>query len=116
MAKYMLLLNQAPDEYDGVSQEDMMAIIAEYVAWVDKMTAEGRYQAGSKLAPEAGRRVTAKAGDLEVHDSPFTEAHEILGGYMIIEAEDYDHALELVRDHPHLKYERAMEIRRVHEA
>src|SRR5260370_37857668 len=43
-----------------------------------------------------GRRVTASG----VADGPFVEAKEVGGGYMIVSAENYDRAVEVVRACP----------------
>ena len=46
-----------------------------------------------------------------ITDGPFTETHEVLGGYYIIEAADYDEAVKLTLDHPHLEYGGTIEVR-----
>lgn len=46
-------------------------------------------------------------------DGPYSEAKEVIGGYFAIEAADYDEALDLCRDCPHLKYGERIELRRV---
>jgi len=37
-------------------------------------------------------------------DGPYTETKEIVGGYFLIEADSYDHAIELSRDCPHFDF------------
>ena len=66
----------------------------------------GQYETGHKLKTDEGRYVTVRSGDLEVHDIPSTEIAEVVGGIMIIEAENLDAAVDTVRDHPHLKHNR----------
>jgi len=111
MAKYALLLNHSPDRYDDLSEDDMMAIIKDYVAWVESMSAKGVYLGGEKLASSAGTTLSSRDGKFEVHDSPYAELAEVLGGFMIIEADNIDAAIALARDHPHFRYNPSMEIR-----
>ena len=113
MAKFALLLKHAPDRYAGLSEDDYMAVIKDYVAWIEKATADGIYAGGHKLASRAGRTVSATDNGIDVHDSPFTELAEILGGFMVIEAADLDAAVDIARDHPHLVHNQSMEIRQI---
>ena len=50
---------------------------------------------GDKLKP-GGKVVTASG----VTDGPFVEAKEIVGGYMIVSAESYEHAIEVAQECP----------------
>lgn len=111
MAQFMLLLNHAPDRYDGIGQEELMNIIKDYIAWVEKQAEAGIYLGGEKLAADAGKTLSSANGTVEVHDSPFAELTEVLGGYMIIEAEDYAAAVEIARQHPHLVHNTRLQIR-----
>ena len=45
-------------------------------------------------------------------DGPFPETKEIIGGYFVIEAVDYDEAVELAKSCPHIDFGR-IEIRQV---
>jgi hypothetical protein len=48
-----------------------------------------------------------------VTDGPYAETKEIIGGYWIISAENYDEAVELTRDCPSLEFGARMEVREV---
>ena len=52
---------------------------------------------GGPLKP--GGKVLTSSG---VTDGPFAEAKEIVGGYMLVSAESFDHALEVARESPGL--------------
>ena len=111
MPKYALLLNHPPERYRDLSEDDMMAIIKDYVAWVEDMSAKGCYHGGQKLADKAGLTLSKNNDDFELHDSPYTELAEVLGGFMLIEADNLDAAIELCKSHPHFVHNTAMEIR-----
>jgi hypothetical protein len=112
MATYMLFLHDNVDAFTDMDQDQMMAIIKEYTAWTEKMQAEGRFLGGNKLTDEPGRNMATKDGELVVHDGPFTETKELLGGYMMVSADSYDQAVELAATCPHVKYGR-IEVREV---
>ncbi len=114
MAQYMLLLNHAPDRYSSLSQDEYMDIIKDYMDWMEQQMAAGIYVGGEKLGEDSGKTLTARNGSVEVHDSPFAELPEVLGGYMIIEAADYDAAIDIARQHPHLVHNSSLQIRQLH--
>lgn len=115
MAKFMLILNHRPGRYDGLSPEENMDIIKDYIAWVERQAAAGIYQGGEKLGNEGGKTVRRPNGRLEVHDAPFAELPEVLGGYMIIEAADYNEAVNIAADHPHLVHNDEIVLRQIDE-
>ncbi|MEM7502943.1 MAG: YciI family protein [Pseudomonadota bacterium] len=113
MSTYALLLNHAPDRYSDLSDDEYMAIIKDYVAWVEELTAQGIYKDGHKLFPKAGKTLTSKAGAIEVHDSPFAELTEVLGGLMLLQADSFEHAIEIAKTCPHMVHNQSLEIREV---
>ena len=58
-----------------------------------------------------GTKATHGKPDGLPHDGPFADAAEILGGYMVIYAADYDEAVEIARSHPHMKHNETILIR-----
>src|ERR1044072_239387 len=55
MSQFMLILHETPSDYAGMSVEDMQRIVGEYVAWKQRIEAEGRMTGSNKLADEGGR-------------------------------------------------------------
>ncbi|MBI3112110.1 MAG: YciI family protein [Ignavibacteriales bacterium] len=49
---------------------------------------------------EKGARVTFSRGKATVTDGPFAETKEQLGGTMMLEARDLNHAIQLMSNHP----------------
>ncbi len=113
MRHFALLLNHAPDRYTGLSHDSMMDIIKDYVAWVEDLSAKGIYQGGHKLIDTPGQTLTCADGGITVTDAPFAEVSEILGGLMIIAAEDMDAATAIAKTCPHLVHNSTLEIREV---
>lgn len=114
MAKFAFLLPHAPDRYTDLDQEAYTAIISDYVAWVEYLAAKGVYQGGHKLGTEGSVTLTGGEGKAPIiHDRPFAELAEIVGGIMIVEVEDMSAAIELAKVHPHLVHNSKIEIRPV---
>ncbi|MGH9766554.1 MAG: YciI family protein [Blastocatellia bacterium] len=113
MPQYILLLHETPSDFSNVSAEEMQQIIGEYVAWRRKIEAEGKFASGEKLKDEGGRHVSMRNGKARVVDGPYAEAKEVMGGYFIINAANYDEAVETSKGCPHLKYGGWIEIREI---
>ena len=105
MAEFVLLLRDAGSFPGSPSADEIQAIIRRYQAWMDKVGATGQ-----KLKDGEGR-VMRRAG---ITDGPFAEAKEILGGFFVVKADDYDSAVRLCSDCPHLDFG-SIEIRQVHQ-
>jgi len=113
MAKFMVLLTEDPAYWAKFGPEQMQAAIKQYVAWGMKMHASKRIKVGHKLTDEGGRRLVQSKGKLEVSDGPFAESHEVIGGFYLLEADSYDHCVELLADHPHLAHGHRIDVRAV---
>lgn len=111
MPNYMLLLHDRPMDYSQFSAEQIQGVIAEYVAWRDKVESEGKLVGGEKLKDEGGRHLSGQNGTFRVTDGPYTEAKEMIGGYFTISADNYDQAVETATGCPHLKYGGRIELR-----
>ena len=111
MPKFVMLLHDAGFPAD-ISPDQIQAIIQRYVAWRQKVQANGRLVQGHKLTDGAGRVMRGVGGQTRVTDGPYAEAREVIGGLFIVEAKSYDEVVELSRDCPHLDFG-AIEIREV---
>lgn len=111
MSQFILLLHNSPTAAKDVSPEEIQRIIEQYAAWRQDLENRGRLVGANKLRDDAGKVLNAKNGKLRVVDGPFSEAKEVVGGYFIIEANDYDEAAEICSGCPHLKFGGAIELR-----
>ena len=113
MPQYILLLREAPSDFSNFSPEEAQQIFGEYFAWRSKIQAEGKYVGSNKLREEGGRHVSMRNGKARVVDGPYAEAKEVMGGYFIISAANYDEAVETSKGCPHLKYNGWIEVREI---
>jgi hypothetical protein len=94
--KYLVLFRTQPlgGKGSSPSPEQAQQMYGAYKAWMEKFK-DDILDMGDKLKSN-GRVVTASG----VADGPFVEAKEVVGGYMIVSAENYDRAVEVVRACP----------------
>ncbi|HTU46830.1 MAG TPA: YciI family protein [Bryobacteraceae bacterium] len=107
MPQYMLLLYSDPSGWDRLSPEEMQKALEKYIAWGQKAFVKG----SMRLAHDVGRVLRAKGGTPRATDGPYSETKEVLGGYYLIEAADYDEAVKRTLDHPQLEYGGTIEVR-----
>lgn len=107
MAQFVLMLRDNGSFPGDISPEEIQQIIERYSQWIDRVRGNGQ-----KLYDGEGRVVVRKDGGIAVTDGPYVESKEVLGGYFVLEAEDYDAVSKMVEDCPHLDYG-SIEIRRI---
>ena len=113
MPKFLLILRGDPDAWRHQGRGEIQNLIERFEAWAGRLMAERRFLDGKKLADGEGR-VLVRAGDtVRVTDGPFGESKELVGGFHVIEADDYEHAVKLCQDHPELSIRGSVEIRRL---
>ncbi len=104
MSQFLLILREDPAVFADVSPEQMQAIIARYSAWAASISAAGTLVGSNKLKDGEGRVLRRGDSGLRVLDGPFSEGKEVVGGYFLIQAADYDAALQVARACPHAEY------------
>ena len=88
----------------------------ECFAFVDELRRGGHFLGGEALEP-ASNAVTVRTrnGEVAVTDGPFAETKEMLGGILLLEARDLQHAIALMSKHPAVKMGTIFEIRPANE-
>jgi hypothetical protein len=113
MAKYMLLLHDNTAAFANISPEQMQKVLEKYVAWGQRLREKGVMRGGEKLTDEPGRVMRGANGQVRVTDGPYSESKEVLGGYYLLEADNYEQAIEYARDCPHFEYGGTIEVRQI---
>ncbi len=90
------------------SQDEAVENIKQWTNWINDLAQKGIFVSGEQLEPDL-RRLEGKKKKL--NDGPFTESKEIISGIMVINAKDFDHAVEIAKDCPILDYNGNVEIR-----
>ena len=88
-------------KFAAMSQSERDAFVDGCFAYDDVLRATGRFAGGEALQP-ADTAVTLRCRDGKVvaTDGPYAETKEQLGGIPILEADDLEHAIRLMSQHP----------------
>ena len=100
--QYMLLIYEPTGAYEGPAGEALLAdIVTGHLALADELRGKGVQKAGAGLrGGETARTVAMRSGRRSVHDGPFAETREELGGFYLIEVASDDEALEIAQRVP----------------
>jgi hypothetical protein len=110
--KFICLGYFNPENFDAMSETTANAMFDECFAYDDILRANGHFTGGEALQPaDTAKFVRSKNGKVIVTDGPFVETKEMLGGILILEARDMDHAVELMSKHPAARWGSSWEIR-----
>lgn len=99
--KYICLGYYQPDKFQAMPESERNALIDECCAYDDELRKNGNYTAGEALQPAI--TVRWKNGKAAVTDGPYAETKEQLGGLLVLEARDLNHAIQLISQHPGIK-------------
>jgi hypothetical protein len=99
--KYLMLIYENPGTRETFwADKELMGRVD---AIVDELRQSGEFVAGEGLAdPSQAKAVRVTDGVPAVTDGPFAEAKEFLGGFMIVECESIDRALDIAKRFPHI--------------
>jgi hypothetical protein len=104
MPKFLILPYENPGDFAELSPAEMQRIVERYIAWTDRLRQSGKLERSAKLKDGEGRVLRGAGRKLEVRDGPYAETKEIVGGFWVIEAADYDEAARLCAECPHLEF------------
>jgi hypothetical protein len=106
MAKFLYVYHEPFPPPAPPSPEDMQAFMRMWGEWFQKF-GSAILDGGDGLKP-TGK--VLKAGGV-VSDGPYVEAKEVVGGYTVVQADDYDGALVMARENPIAQFGGVIEIR-----
>lgn len=91
--KYMLLIYADEQAW---TEPERQACYAESSDLCHQLNAKGKFISASPLQPvSTATSVRVREGKRTVHDGPFAETREQLGGFFMIEATDLDEAIAI---------------------
>ena len=92
------------------------AMLEECIAFDVARRKAGQWLGGIKLqGVETAKTLRAKGGKVVVTDGPFAETKEQLGGVVVLGLTDMNHAIELLSNHPALRFGVTIEVRPIDE-
>lgn len=110
--KYICLGYMEESKFDGWSEEERNAFIDQCFTYDDELRKNGHFIGGEGLQPVRNATTLRYGqGRIAITDGPFAETKEQLGGIMILEARDLNHAIQLMSKHPSIRMGSTWEVR-----
>jgi len=102
--KYVCLGYMEEKKWETMSETERNAMVDECFAYDDVLRKKGHFVGGEALQG-AGNATTLrwKNGKVSITDGPYAETKEQLGGILVLEATDLNHAIQLMSKHPGVK-------------
>src|ERR1051325_8344553 len=112
--KYVCFGYYDKGKFDGMTEDEQSAMFDTCFDYDDHLRANGHWAGGEALQPaETALTLSRENGKVATTDGPYAETKEQLGGILILEARDMNHAVQLMSQHPALTYGNKFEIRPV---
>ena len=113
--RYMLLIHQGdtptpndPEAWGRLSQDEQNAVYRDYTA----LNANPAVTSGLQMQPpETATTVRVEDGRTLTTDGPFAELKEAIGGYLFVDADDLDAAIQIASTIPAARMGGAIEVR-----
>ena len=93
----------------SASPEQMQKTMEKWVVWFKELGANGQLKDTGHPLEHTGKVVKGK--QKIVNDGPYAEAKDVVGGYIVIEAKDLLHAVEISKGCPILEAGGSVEVR-----
>jgi hypothetical protein len=87
-----------------MSENEQNALVDECFAYDDLLRKSGHFVGGEALqSPRNAATLRWQNGKVFITDGPYAETKEQLGGILMLEAKDLNHAIQLMSKHPGVK-------------
>ncbi len=110
--KYICLGYIEDGKWDSLTESQRKALMEECFAYDNELRKNGHFLGGEALQ-EARNAATLRwqDGKVMVTDGPYAETKEQIGGILLLEARDLNHAIQLMSKHPGVRLGGPFEIR-----
>jgi hypothetical protein len=99
--KYICLGYMDEKKWEAMSESERNGFMDECFAYDDVLRKNGHFVGGEGLqSPRNGATLRYQNGRVSITDGPFAETKEQLGGILMLEATDLNHAIQLMSKHP----------------
>ena len=110
MNQFLLIFRGGAITQKGVAPQQLQEHLAKWGTWSAQLEKSGTLQGGNPLE-NTGR--TIRGHKKAVTDGPFTEAKDLLSGYIMIGAKDLNQATQIALECPIYEYDGSVEVRPV---
>ena len=110
--KFLMIPRSSKDEPTGGHADITEQAFTALMNYNEEMTKAGVLVSSERLQPSSkSKRLTFTNHKLSVMDGPFSETKEAVGGYLVLQADSLDEAVEIARSMPTLRYGISVEVR-----
>ena len=103
--KYICLGYIEPGKLESYTETERHAAMDECFEYDDELRENAHFAGGHALQPpNTAMTLYWKNGKVAVTDGPYAETKEQLGGILVLEARDLNHAVQLISQHPGVKF------------
>jgi hypothetical protein len=103
--KYICLGYIAPNKFETMTESERNAMLDQCFTYDDVLRKNGHFAGGEALqSAHTAKTLRSSNGGVIVTDGPYAETREQIGGILVLEAQDLNHAVELMSKHPGVKY------------
>ena len=91
-------------KWDSMSESERNAMLDECFAYDDLLRKNGHFAGAEALqSPRNAITLRSQNSKVSITDGPYAETKEQLGGILVLEATDLNHAIQLMSRHPGVK-------------
>ena len=112
--RYVMLICGVEDEWSAQTEAEMKAVMSEVGAWVTRWREAGKMLPGGEELDSVRKAKTIRPGadgKPVVTDGPYLELKEVVGGFVVLEADDIDEAVAIAATWPTLFGSSSIEVR-----
>jgi hypothetical protein len=114
--KYICLGYMEEKSWDNMSASERKHFVDGCMAYDAELRKDGRFVSGEALqSVRNATTIRQSNGKVSITDGPFAETKEQLGGIMVLDARDLNHAIGLMSNHPSVRMGGTWEIRPANE-
>lgn len=114
--QYVMLLWGDEDAWANQDPASAQAAMDDIIGWYERWQSDGKVvDGGAELDTSRKARTIrpAHAGEPVVTDGPYLESKEVIGGILILDADDLDEAVAIAATWPGIRYGDSVEVRPV---
>ena len=103
--KYICLGYINENEWASATEKEQQSMMDDCFAYDDELKRNGHFIGGEGLqGSQNATTLRWRKGKVSITDGPFAETKEQIGGIMVLEATDLNHAIRLLSNHPSLRH------------
>jgi len=106
MTDYLMLMRNEGNPMEALSPSEIQAHLGKWGEWMGGLAKSGRLKGGQPLGK--GAKVVREDA---VVDGPYTEAKDVVGGYVIVACDTMEQAIETARGCPTIALGGMVEVR-----